>query len=299
MSYRVGDQPIPGYQLARLLGEGGFGVVWKAIGPGRIPVALKIINLGRKQGLKEFKALALIKSIHHPNLVPIHSFWLKDENGDVISDAVLDASSSEIAQPISGSMLIGQPGSPRPTELLIAMGLGDKTLSDRLEECLQAGMPGIPLPELLDYMESAGRAIDFLNSPRHDLGNGNVGALQHCDIKPQNMVIVGGDAQVCDFGLVRALGDMRMTSAGVSMAYGAPECIAKNPPSPSTDQYSLAISYVELRCGVLPFEDPDSLGSRDQQPLVRQPRFFADWCRGSAKSFAALRHWILPIGSQT
>ena len=151
MSYRIGDQPIPGYQLAGVLGEGGFGVVWKAIGPGRIHVALKIISLGRKQGVKEFKALGLIKSINHPNLVPIDSFWLKDENGDLISDAVLDLS-SYATQPAGFGDHARRPAGRASTELLIAMGLGDKTLSDRLEECQAAGMTGIPLAELLDYM---------------------------------------------------------------------------------------------------------------------------------------------------
>ena len=261
MAYCIGDQPIPGYQLLEILGEGGFGVVWKASGPGRVHVALKIINLGRKQGLKEFKALALIKSIHHPNLVPIHSFWLKDEDGKLLGDAALDTTPAELAEPLKKTLTVEEARAAKPTELLIAMGLGDKTLSDRLEECRSSGLPGIPLAELLDYMENAGRAIDFLNSPRHVLGDGRIGTLQHCDIKPHNIVIVGGDAQVCDFGLVRVLSDIRMTSGGVSMAYGAPECIANNAPSSSTDQYSLAISYVELRCGELPFEDSKSLNA--------------------------------------
>ena len=38
----------------------------------------------------------------------------------------------------------------------------------------------------------------------------------------------------------------------------APELLEGSPPSFSTDQYSLAISYVELRTGRLPFTDPDS-----------------------------------------
>src|SRR5262249_17619535 len=114
------------------------------------------------------------------------------------------------------------------------------------------GKPGIPVEELLEYMTAAAKAIDFLNQPTHDLGSGPI-AIQHCDIKPQNILIVGGAVQVCDFGLARPLNEARKTAtAAGSYAYIAPEVI-KLTPSRSSDQYSLAISYVELRTGSLPF----------------------------------------------
>ena len=37
------------------------------------------------------------------------------------------------------------------------------------------------------------------------LGTG-LAAIQHCDIKPHNLMIVGGSVQVCDFGLARMMG---------------------------------------------------------------------------------------------
>src|SRR5262249_19039084 len=139
----------------------------------------------------------------------------------------------------------------KASEFLIAMGLGDKNLLDRLRECRRQGEPGIPPAELLTYMEDAARALDYLNQPTHDLGRGPV-AIQHCDIKPQNILIVGGAAQVCDFGLARVLQDVRVSTAVGSAAYMAPEVLRDGKPSPTTDQYSLAVSYVELRTGSLP-----------------------------------------------
>ncbi len=242
--YTNGDEPVPGYRLVKFLGRGGFGEVWKATGPGGTQHALKIISLDGSQGLKEFRAIRLVKNVRHANLVPINAFWLKDEGGKLLDDG------SAAAQADTGSK---HDTDAVPAELIMAMGLGDKNLWDRLRECQNQGLPGIPAEELLDYMEGSARAIDHLNMPRHELGSGPV-AIQHCDIKPQNIMIVADTAQVCDFGLARVLGDARTTAASLSAAYAAPEFISESKPSKWTDQYSLAISYYELRTGALPFD---------------------------------------------
>jgi serine/threonine protein kinase len=143
----------------------------------------------------------------------------------------------------------------KPAQLIIAMGLGDKQLADRMQECQELGLPGIPPDELLDYMEAAARGIDHLNSPKHP-GESGLVSIQHCDIEPQNIMIVGGVAQVCDFGLARVLGEAP-TLAAATYAYGAPEFLKDQRPSTATDQYSLAITYIELRTGFLPFTEDD------------------------------------------
>ncbi|MBI2479991.1 MAG: protein kinase, partial [Planctomycetia bacterium] len=137
----------------------------------------------------------------------------------------------------------------------VAMLLGTKSLLDRLEECQAEGLPGIPVDELVKYLADAAKGIDFLNLKQHNLGEGPA-SIQHCDIKPANMMLVGDSVVVCDFGLARMLGDVAATATGMvgSPAYMAPECVNRKP-SNSTDQYSLAVSYVELRTGRLPFKD--------------------------------------------
>jgi serine/threonine protein kinase/Flp pilus assembly protein TadD len=261
-AYRDGEEPISGagYRLVRFLGRGGFGEVWKATAPGGAEVALKIIRLGGAEGRKEFRALQLVKRIRHPNLMPLSAFWLKSDDGSVLNEALAtqqDPSRAETGrESLSQTMVVpADSAHPPAAELIIAMGLGDQSLFDRLEECRTAGGQGIPRQELLRYMQDAARAIDFLNRAIHEQDSGLV-AIQHCDIKPHNLMIVGGAVQVCDFGLARMLGADKATTAAASLAYAAPECLETGNPSASTDQYSLAISYYELATGLLPFADP-------------------------------------------
>jgi serine/threonine protein kinase len=238
------------------LGQGGFGAVWKAVGPGGVPAAVKIINLTAKHAHKELRAIQRVKQIRHPNLVPINGVWLKSKEGQLLDEGALDPAGSSQISSIKGTMVVPrQTERPKPDQLIIAMGLGDKQLADRMQECQELGLPGIPPEELLDYMEAAARGIDHLNSPKHP-GESGLVAIQHCDIKPQNIMIVSGVAQVCDFGLARVLGEAP-TLAAATYAYGAPEFLKDQRPSNGTDQYSLAITYIELRTGHLPFTEDD------------------------------------------
>jgi len=260
--WQVGDEPVPGYRIESFLGQGSNATVWRASGPGRTAAALKFISLDGKLGLKEFRGIERVKEIRHAHLLPITAFWLLDDQGQPLDDHALeslhdmahgrnaaDGHPAKIADTL-------QPRPRWPRTLVVAMLLGEKNLLELLDEHREAGNSGIPVEDLLDYIEDAAKGIDFLNSACHDLGNGPV-AVQHCDVKPQNILLVGNSAMVCDFGLARALGsaDNYRTIAGPAgtPAYVAPECIQGAIPSCATDQYSLAITYFELRTGELPF----------------------------------------------
>jgi len=265
--YQINDEPVPGYRVVKFLGNGNFGEVWQARAPGGASVALKIVpDLSGKQAHKEFRALGIIKDLHHPNLVSINAVWLKDGEGQILDDSM--AASDSLPPGFGGfdsakaTVVAGVLGASDPSrcELLIAMGLGSKNLFSRLEECRAQGQTGIPPEELLNYMEESAKAIDYLNHDSLETGTKRLG-VQHCDIKPHNILIVGTSAQVCDFGLARVQGEIRATnSMAATVAYAAPECLEKGgDPSPTTDQYSLAITYYELRTGRLPYGDDDSL----------------------------------------
>jgi len=266
-NYQAGDEPVPGsgYRLTGFLGRGGFGEVWKATAPGGTEVAIKILDLSGQGGQKEFRALQLVKRVRNPNLVPVFAFWLKLANGSVLDlpdDELQNAPTRRVPEtgPLdeTGTVHIDR-GQMAARQLVIAMGLADKSLFDRLEECWGQQLEGIPQAELLRYMEDAARAIDYLNSPIHETGARKV-SIQHCDIKPRNIMIVGQGAQVCDFGLAQVLGTDHTTSVGMTIPYAAPECLRTGKPSAATDQYSLAVTYYQLRTGTLPFDSETHVG---------------------------------------
>jgi formylglycine-generating enzyme required for sulfatase activity len=210
----TGAEPIPGYCLLQRLGGGGFGEVWKTKGPGGFQVALKFVKLTEPAGPVERRALEIIKQIHHPHLLTTFGSW-------------------EI-----------------PGFLVIAMELARGTLWDRFREAVEQGLDGIPPDELLEYFREAAKAIDYLNEHRPELGGL---AVQHRDIKPQNILLIGNGVKVGDFGLARVM-EHTVTghSGSLTVAYAAPEFFRGQVASQS-DQYSLAVTYCHMRGGRLPF----------------------------------------------
>jgi serine/threonine protein kinase len=132
----------------------------------------------------------------------------------------------------------------RGNYLVVAMELADRTLMDRWKEAVRDGHSGIPAAELVEYVREAAKGIDHLNG----LG------VQHRDIKPHNLLLVGGSVKVADFGLAKLLeGSCASNSGAMTPNYAAPEFFHRHTSSHS-DQYSLAVGYCLLRGGRLPFE---------------------------------------------
>lgn len=256
--YSSSEEPVPGYRLVRFLGKGNFGEVWMATAPGNKKVALKIIDVRGREGLLESRAIERVKDINHAHLVSIFAYWLVNDDGQIVDDtaisklAAVPPAGKDVAKAIRGTMYFDPNGQEsQPVALIVAMTLGSKNLSDLLEEYRNQGRNGIPVDVLLDLTEDAAKGLDYLNAPVHDQGEGPKPII-HGDIKPQNLLIVGDSLQICDFGLAREVDNLRKTATAMgTYAYAAPELLAGHPHVRS-DQYCLAVSYIELRSGALP-----------------------------------------------
>ena len=124
------------------------------------------------------------------------------------------------------------------------MELADCTLLDRRAEAASKGLPGIPRDELLEWLRQAAEGIDHLHAK----------GVQHRDIKARNLLLVGGCVKVADFGLARVLSHTVTGHTGsLTLAFAAPEFFGGRTARQS-DQYSLAVTYCQLRGGRLPFE---------------------------------------------
>jgi serine/threonine protein kinase len=210
------SEPLPGYRLVEPIGTGGFGEVWKVLAPGGIHKAIKFVygNLNSLDG-DDVRALQEKKALERVKEVR-HPFVLSNEQ----------------IQEVGG-------------ELLIVMELADKNLHECLVEYQQAGRPGVPRDLLLGFLDDAAVGLDHLIE-KHN--------LQHLDVKPRNLFLVADRVKVADFGLVKHL--ERTSSSGlmggVTPIYAAPETFS-NKISKHSDQYSLAVVYVELLTGKRPF----------------------------------------------
>ncbi len=119
---------ILGYKIESLIGEGGFGAVWRATAPGGLSKAIKIVfgYHDQTRAQSELKALNKVKEIRHPFLLSLERIEIVD----------------------------GQ--------LVVVTELAEGSLSERFREVVTQGMNGIPRDELLGYIRDAADGLDYL-----------------------------------------------------------------------------------------------------------------------------------------
>ena len=209
----AGMEPVRGYTLIEKLGRGGSGVVWLASSPTGEEVALKFIQCKNRSSIslsKEVRVLLRLRDVKHPNIIDLK---------DVVATS---------------------------NYLVLVMELADGCLAELQRAYLQETNRPIPPDHLLELLEQAAEALDFLaHQPVPSIVNSGTG-MQHCDVKPSNLLLLGDSLKVADFGLcMSSLGWTQGNRFIGTPPYAAPE-LYKGKVTRQTDQYGLAVTFCEL-----------------------------------------------------
>ncbi|MFV1965179.1 MAG: serine/threonine protein kinase [Pirellulaceae bacterium] len=119
---------VAGYTLEQRLGTGGYGEVWRAVGPGGLPKAVKILHghYDGPQAETELRSLERVKTLRHP-------FLLSIERIEVVEG-----------------------------RLIVVTELADGCLRQRYDQARKDGARGIAREALLRYLKDAAEALDYL-----------------------------------------------------------------------------------------------------------------------------------------
>lgn len=217
---KPGDVFAGRYEVSQLIGEGGMGVVYRAMDKlTSKEIALKLIRADRLAGGRDaverlIREGVTSRDIRHPNVV-----------------AVYDVGEADGQPYMSMEFLSGQ-----------SLRAWTRQRLQTSTDCSMLTAANI-IAEILAGLDAAHKA-----------------GVVHRDLKPENVMLTsepgdtGAKLKILDFGVARAAGagDTGATSLG-TRGYMAPEQItAPDSAQPAADLYSLSVMFYELLVGVLP-----------------------------------------------
>jgi serine/threonine protein kinase len=270
-----GMRPLPGFRLGRQLGAGGFGEVWDAVNAAGKPVALKFMDCRTKPSgviSAEIRVLRALRELKHPNIIQLFDVYATSHY------------------------------------IVLSMERADGNLSDLHQAYLEETGKHVPPDHLLEMLGQVAVALDFLAGVHLPGYHAASRGLQHCDIKPKNLLLVGDTVKIADFGLCAASNwQTHQNGWKGTPPYAAPE-LYKGGATTGTDQYALAVTFLKLCAGDRAFwQNGSAFGPspecavdmtklrESELPVLRRALHPLPSCRWpSCREFIeALRHAIL------
>ena len=219
------------FELLELVGEGGMGMVFRALDRRKVEaqdrnpyLAIKILNEQFKRHPESLKALQRearkAQDLAHPNIVTVFDF---DREGSTV---------------------------------FMTMEYLD---GESLKEIIKKNPQGIA-PE---------RALSYIEGMCHGLSYAHAKGIVHSDFKPGNVFVTrAGLIKIFDFGIARAAKTKQTGGVGaddkttfdaatlgaLTPAYASPEMFLGQDPDPRDDIFALACIAYELFCGKHPFD---------------------------------------------
>src|SRR4051812_17046930 len=261
----AGQTIVEKYRIEKLVGEGGFAVVYRAIHTiWNKPVAIKFFN-----GLS--------------NAPTDQREQFKDafiQEGALLTE--LSSHTAAIVQARDVGTYTSPDGQWMP--YMVLEWLEGKPLDELLEGERAAGAPPWDIGEVVALLGQAAGALDVAH------GKG----IAHRDIKPANLFVLGEDARagkatlkVLDFGVAKMMSDNTQLKAALAKTgmgitsftpqYGAPEQFNRSygATGPWTDVYALALVAVEMLSGRCALDGDDLIqlafasGNPEKRPTPR------------------------------
>lgn len=233
------------YRVTQLVGQGGFGVVYRGVHSGfGEPIAVKCLRV--QESLDEEARDALLTR-------------LQDE-GRLLHRL------SKLSNGIVQALDVGAVTTPKGAWVpyLVMEWLEGETLAEHLDARREQGRGGMTLREAVTLLTPAAKALAIA----HEQG------VAHRDVKPENLFLTdtttGRGLKVLDFGIAKVLtGQAVFTAAPAATqrqptaftpSYGAPEQFNKKrgATGPWTDVFALALIVVELVSGERALDGDDA-----------------------------------------
>jgi serine/threonine-protein kinase len=246
------------YRVASVVGDGGFGVVYRGVHAGfGEPIAIKCLKL--PHALDDKQREGFLEQ-------------LRDE-GRLLHR--LSKATPGIVQALDVGAVTTAAGSWVP--YLVLEWLDGDTLADHFGKRLTSGGGPFPIVEAIRLIEPAARALAVAHAMK----------VAHRDVKPHNLFVTkvagASTVKVLDFGIAKVLTDYptfrdalaatKATPTAFTPRYGAPEQFnkARGPSGPWTDVFALGLILVELMTGhkALEGDDPTQLYIAAADPALR------------------------------
>ena len=230
----VGTTVAEKYEIERVVGEGGFALVYRAMH--------KVWN--RPVAIKVFRALGDLPHERRREMVEMFI-----QEGRLLAD--LSERTAAIVQARDVGTMIAGDGREMP--YMVLEWLEGRSLEQVINDEKAAGMPPRTPEQALALLEPAAHALALA----HRKG------IAHRDVKPANLFILGDPrgeytVKVLDFGIAKVVQDMQRLGGSFAQTqgvmssftplYGAPEQFSRahGATGPWTDVFALALIFTEL-----------------------------------------------------
>ncbi|MEJ7784910.1 MAG: BREX system Lon protease-like protein BrxL, partial [Solirubrobacteraceae bacterium] len=225
--YTVGDVIDGRFEVAEVLGQGGFSKVYRVHDELEdADRAFKLFNsaAGYEAVRREIAAL---RKVHHPNVVEV--FWAGKTNG---GDWFL------VTEYIDG-------------ESLDTYATGQRHLSDReaidvVRDVLEALVAIHPNTSRLQELDAKNRSSELTEAEYEEWRDLQEQGLVHRDIKPLNVMLTRTGAKLLDFNIASRAGDPVRTQSGTP-PYQAPDADLTRW-DVSTDLFAVGVMLYQLLC---------------------------------------------------